>query len=1536
MKPKPHSTQPGILVRVIIALGLAALPLAAQVYNFATVAGKPGHGTADGIGALAEFHYPGGAVADGADNLYIADTYNHCLRKVVISTGAVSLFAGTAGTAGAADGTGAAATFKYPVGITRDTAGNLYVADSGNHTIRMVTTGGVVTTLAGTPGSSGSTNGTGAAALFNNPQGIAHDADGGLLYVADTGSHLLRSVNPGTAAVATVAGVAGVPGSADGSPGLLHAPSGVAVAAGYVFVADSGSHTLRRLAVVSAQMITVAGAAGQPGFVNATGTAARFHQPMGVCADAAGNVWVADLRNGCVRRVSPTRAVTVFGPATLSFPRGLCVDGSGGVFVLDTGLHAVRQITPAGSLNLIAGREPAGGEDGLGRAAGFRSPQGMTTAPDGVVYIADTDNHVIRKVALDGTVSVFAGVTGVAGSATGVASSARFNSPVGIAADSLGHLYVADTGNHVVRLITPDGVVHPLAGGAGLKGMANGTGTAARFNEPLGLTVDRSGNVFVADSKNHNIRKITPAGVVTTFAGGAAVAGSSDGTGTAARFNSPAGIDRDRTGHFYVTDRLNATVRRVTEAAVVTTFAGSPGNKGTTDGTGTLARFGEPAGVVVDASGQVIVSDLYYQSLRRISPARVVSTLAGQAWLTDQSTILSFLPYGGDVDGVGAVATFNLPVDVAVDETGRLYVLDRSSHTLRQGTPPALGPTITTHPASQVVAVNAPVSFTVAAAGVTGYQWKKNGDQIAGQTGGTLSFASAQSANEGAYSVDVTDANGTTSSHAAVLRVLTAPVITSEPTSKTVFGGQTASFSVKATGLYLSYQWKKNGVALMTPSATTDTLTIANAVPADQDLYTVEVSNVAGMDISVTAALTVNVVPLITDQPDPLIVAKDAPSTSFTVVSDGTNLTYRWYKGSTAINTTTNPSAATSTLTLTNIKTTDAASYKVVVKNNVGSKTSAVVTLVVVDQTTIRTLNVVEGKDAIMSPLAYGTITGYQWRYNGADILAAGAPVKYVNFTKKTLTLKSVDDPLNFPPGDEGAYTCMITSAGGMLETAAMNLGVTIKPVVDAFSFVSPIMISEFFTFTVTAQNHPTSFSITGLPTGLTYSASTGVISGRALVAGPRTIVVKATNAAGTSVLSQSATLTVQTLTPDVAGTYTGSVDRDTAVVMGDDLGGKIVVTVSSVGQITGSLNLGTKTYPLKGALDSGPLIANPTTTLLVDQKAPLPDFRVVCNITTASRLMTGTIEDGTLAAGVFTPALESTTFTAWLPTDAPASYTGNYTFAASHAVVGDDKPQGYSHGAFKLGTTTTLSGTLRLADNTIVTLSGPLGQGGNFVPFKLLYSNTGSLHGVLNIDTANSNRLNASTLGWRKKPQTSGRTFKDGFGPLDLATFGRRYTIPATGTIALGLTAGAGNAKLNFTDGLAPSPATRLDVSALEIQAGNPSIVLLPALVVAPPVTGGRGKVTLKVTPGSGTTFTAGTTATATGTFTLVDQDPTVVTTKLVTRTVSYSSTIVDDGISQKAYGFFLLQQLPSLVPAYSATTSPYRSGKAVLSAAP
>ncbi len=227
------------------------------------------------------------------------------------------------------------------------------------------------------------------------------------------------------------------------------------------------------------------------------------------------------------------------------------------------------------------------------------------------------------------TFSTLAGVAGTAGSADGAGGAARFRSPGAAATDAAGHIYLADSGNHTIRKITPAGVVTTLAGTAGSLGTADGTGGAARFRFPYGLAVDDAGNVFVADSYNHTIRKITPAGVVTTLAGSAGNAGSADGTGSAARFNLPCGLGVDAAGTLFVADANNHTIRKITPAGVVTTFAGSAGNIGHADGAGGSARFRVPRGLAVDPWGNVLVTDMQNQTLRRITPGGVVSTLAG-------------------------------------------------------------------------------------------------------------------------------------------------------------------------------------------------------------------------------------------------------------------------------------------------------------------------------------------------------------------------------------------------------------------------------------------------------------------------------------------------------------------------------------------------------------------------------------------------------------------------------------------------------------------------------------------------------------------------------------------------------------------------------------------------------------------------------------------------------------------------------------------------------------------------------------------
>ena len=317
----------------------------------------------------------------------------------------------------------------------------------------------------------------------------------------------------------------------------------------------------------------------------------------------------------------------------------------------------------------------SGSADGTGAAARFFYPAGVAVDGSGNVYVADTSNYTVRKVTPAGVVSTLAGTAGSPGSLDGTGAAARFNVPRGVAVDGSGNVYVTDANSHTLRKVTPEGVVTTLAGTYGNSGSADGTGAAAQFYFPAGVAVDGSGNVYVADSYNNTIRKVTPAGVVTTVAGTAGNSGSADGTGAAARFNRPSGVAVDGSGNVYVADTNNNTIRKVTPAGVVTTVAGTAGISGSADGTGAAARLYYPAGVAVDGSGNVYVADTENDTIRKLTPAGVVTTVAGTAGIP------------GSADGPGAAARFGGPTSVAVDGSGNIYVADSGNFTIRKITP---------------------------------------------------------------------------------------------------------------------------------------------------------------------------------------------------------------------------------------------------------------------------------------------------------------------------------------------------------------------------------------------------------------------------------------------------------------------------------------------------------------------------------------------------------------------------------------------------------------------------------------------------------------------------------------------------------------------------------------------------------------------------------------------------------------------------------------------------------------------------------
>ena len=321
-------------------------------------------------------------------------------------------------------------------------------------------------------------------------------------------------------------------------------------------------------------------------------------------------------------------------------------------------------------VSTLAGSTTQGSADGTGSAASFYGPSRLAINASGDIFVADSGNNEIREITQTGVVTTFAGSTSP-GSADGTGAAASFDAPQGVALDSAGNLYVADTGNNEIRKITPAGVVTTFAGST-VAGNQNGTGTAASFATPYGIAVSSTGTIYVADTGNNEIREITSAGVVSTLAGSLS-AGSADGTGATASFNRPVDIALDSAGNLYVADFGNNEIRKVSPSGAVTTLAGST-TAGSADGVGAAASFDSPSGVAVDANGNVYVADTNNNEIRLVSANGVVTTLAG-------STI------AGSANGTGTAASFKFPFGIVLDSAGDLYVGDYGNDEIRKIVP---------------------------------------------------------------------------------------------------------------------------------------------------------------------------------------------------------------------------------------------------------------------------------------------------------------------------------------------------------------------------------------------------------------------------------------------------------------------------------------------------------------------------------------------------------------------------------------------------------------------------------------------------------------------------------------------------------------------------------------------------------------------------------------------------------------------------------------------------------------------------------
>ena len=735
-------------------------------------------GIADGFGGAAQFDHPAGLAADGLGNLYVADEHNHRIRKINISTGEVTTLAGSS-TAGYVDAVGEAAQFLFPTGVAVDAAGNVYVADTGNHCIRRIAaTDQAVTTVAGT-GVAGFVEGGAGLGQFSSPRALAVDGSD-QIFVADTGNHAVRKIT----AAGVVSTLAGAPtaGFQDG-PGVsarFASPSGISLVGSGMYVVDRDNHRIR-LVAADGQTSTAAGS-GVAGRVDSPlgmlhpATVAEFDLPSGVASDGADTLWITEEGNHDLRKVYRTglpsvavppnldgdtledvdatidgllagasyyfRAVgsNAIGPiygdilsfATLTNQQIAVFDGpddgtpqlvNGQSEVVDFGITprgepVVRQFTisnvgqwdlelssvtvpggfsvsyaagpvaPAGAINFEVTLEAAAG----GVLAGdiviasddptqlnFTFPISAVVQDRPTVQTLDpthdggpTMNALVNPEnsttsvgfeysthpEVDGyAISTLAG--SVSGYAEGTGTTALFNQPKGLAVDGAGNVYVADTLNHCIRKITPSGVSSLFAGVDGVPDYVDGDAQTARFNAPLDIVINATGTLFVADSNNHRIRAITPTGQVSTYAG-FGEANFTDGVGTAARFNMPSGLAIDSAGVLYVADQLNHRIRKVSLTQTVSTLAG----------TGVGGDLDQPLGVAVSQDGTVYVTEASAHHIKKVTSGGVVSVFAGST--------------GGFAPGSGTAAQFLNPAGLAVDASGRLLVADSGNNRIRR------------------------------------------------------------------------------------------------------------------------------------------------------------------------------------------------------------------------------------------------------------------------------------------------------------------------------------------------------------------------------------------------------------------------------------------------------------------------------------------------------------------------------------------------------------------------------------------------------------------------------------------------------------------------------------------------------------------------------------------------------------------------------------------------------------------------------------------------------------------------------------
>ncbi|MBX9602908.1 MAG: hypothetical protein K2X35_18030 [Bryobacteraceae bacterium] len=663
---------------------LSVCALSAQPYTIATIAGGgPPPSSVPALGAPVPIS--GGIAANNAGDVYFAG--GNSVFKVD-AKGILTRFAGAGRFGSAGDGGAASsALLAWPAGLATDASGNVYIAENAGHRIRKVSPDGIIATVAGT-GAAGDSGDGGAAgnAQLHYPVGIAVDTSGNL-YIADAGNRRVRKVSSEGLITTVVAGL-------DHAEGVAVDASGNVFVTDYAFGEAACPYDCDPRYVGRILRVTPTGAvdkvAGGLNWVtnnnpgdqdeNGPATSAILQTPRGIAVDAAGIVYISDTENNRVRKFSPGGLITtaagvnaflyhgelactyrsIIRDPPLSCPVGVALDAEGNLYVADTGNSRIRKISPLGVVSNIAGSgDPRSywGDGGRAEDAALYYPSGVAVDASANLYIADTGNSRVRKVSPEGVITTVAGngTSGYSGDG-GPAIDAQLRGPGGVAVDAFGNLYIADTADHRIRKVSPSGIITTIAGN-GVTGHGfgpwsdGGPATSANLAGPRGVAVDPNGNVYIADTSHLSIRKVSTSGIITTVAGAGLFAGCQSGG-----FLLPTAVAVDTSSQLYIADQCG--IRKLSPDGVVVSVAPNDNE-----------NYNRSPALAVDTEGNIFILGV---QIRRVARDGTISTVGGNGTPG----------YSGD-GGPASAASFNNPLGIAVNAAGEIYVADANNHVIR-------------------------------------------------------------------------------------------------------------------------------------------------------------------------------------------------------------------------------------------------------------------------------------------------------------------------------------------------------------------------------------------------------------------------------------------------------------------------------------------------------------------------------------------------------------------------------------------------------------------------------------------------------------------------------------------------------------------------------------------------------------------------------------------------------------------------------------------------------------------------------------